>query len=58
MATVDEAVADFIGLRMDETSGRGEIDLNAVDPEHQGQGIGELTYMFAIRRMRGAGMNT
>ena len=56
MAIVNEAVIGFIGFAMNHASGRGEIDLNAVDPEHQGQGIGEFMYKFAIRRMHSAGM--
>jgi ribosomal protein S18 acetylase RimI-like enzyme len=56
VATVDEAVVGFIGLSMNQASGRGEVDLNAVDPGHQGDGIGEFMYQFAIRRMQSAGM--
>jgi ribosomal protein S18 acetylase RimI-like enzyme len=56
VATVNEAVVGFIGLAMNQACGRGEIDLNAVDPEHQGQGIGEFMYKFAMRRMQSAGM--
>jgi ribosomal protein S18 acetylase RimI-like enzyme len=56
VATVNEAVTGFIGIAMDQACRRGEIDLNAVDPEYQGQGIGELMYTFAIRRMKSAGM--
>ena len=46
----------FVGLSLDRTSRRGEIDLNAVDPEHQGQDIGEFMYKFALQRMRDAGV--
>jgi ribosomal protein S18 acetylase RimI-like enzyme len=56
VATVDEAVVGFIGLSMNRACRRGEIDLNAVDPEHQGKGIGEFIYRFAIRRMQDAGI--
>jgi ribosomal protein S18 acetylase RimI-like enzyme len=56
VATVNEAVVGFIGLAMNQACARGEIDLNAVDPEHQGQGIGEFMYKFAMRRMQSAGM--
>ena len=56
VATEDEAVVGFIGLSMNHASRRGEIDLNAVDPEHQGKGIGEFMYKFAVQRMREAGM--
>lgn len=56
VATVNEAVAGFIGIAMDQAGKRGEIDLNAVDPQYQGQGIGQLMYTFAIRQMQSAGM--
>jgi ribosomal protein S18 acetylase RimI-like enzyme len=56
VASVNDAVVGFIALAMNQGRGRGEIDLNAVDPEHQGQGIGEFMYKFAIRRMQRAGM--
>lgn len=56
VATEDEAVVGFIGLSMNQASRRGEIDLNAVDPEYQGKGIGEFMYKFALQRMRDAGM--
>src|SRR5262249_15108220 len=55
VATEDEVVVGFIGLSMNQASRRGEIDLNAVDPEYQGKGIGEFMYKFALRRMREAG---
>ena len=56
VATEDEAIAGFIGLSMDPASRRGEIDLNAVDPEYQGKGLGEFMYRFALQRMREAGI--
>jgi ribosomal protein S18 acetylase RimI-like enzyme len=56
VATLDEAVVGFVGLSMSLASKRGEIDLNAVDPDYQGDGIGEYMYRFAIRRMQSAGM--
>ena len=56
VAMEDEAIAGFIGISMNQASSRGEIDLNAVDPEYQGRGIGEFMYKFALQRMREAGM--
>lgn len=56
VAIVGEAVVGFIGLAMNQPNSRGEIDLNAVDPQHQGEGIGEFMYRFAIRRMQAAGI--
>ncbi|MEM7223540.1 MAG: GNAT family N-acetyltransferase [Pseudomonadota bacterium] len=34
----------------------GEIDLNAVDPDHQGSGVGAWMYAYALDRMKEAGM--
>src|SRR5215475_279383 len=56
VAILEDKIVGFIGLSMEQASQRGEIDLNAVDPEHQGQKIGEFMYSFAIGRMRDAGM--
>ena len=53
---MDEAVVGFISFSVNRAYKRGEIDLNAVDPEHQGAGIGEFMYGFAIRRMQDAGI--
>ncbi|MBV9498664.1 MAG: GNAT family N-acetyltransferase [Acidobacteriaceae bacterium] len=56
VATVNEAGVGFTGLAMNQARTRGEIDLNAIDPEYQGQGIGEFMYKFAIRRMQSVGI--
>ena len=56
VATVEEAIVGFVATYMNPTSRRGEIDLNAIDPEYQGKGIGEFMYTFAISRMQAAGI--
>ena len=56
MVTMSEQVVAFIGISMNRQSGKGEIDLNAVDPSYQGQGIGRFMYEFAIRRMKETGV--
>jgi ribosomal protein S18 acetylase RimI-like enzyme len=56
VAIVGGKIVGFLGLSMDPSCKRGEIDLNAVDPEYQGQKVGEFMYRFAVRRMRDAGM--
>lgn len=49
-------IVAFCGLDLDESLKVGEIDLNAVDPTYQGQGIGTWMYTFALNRMKDAGM--
>lgn len=50
-----EAVG-FCSLKFDHSSEVGEIDLNAVHPDHQGVGIGTALYEAALSRMQLAGM--
>ncbi|WP_375203920.1 GNAT family N-acetyltransferase [Hyphococcus sp.] len=49
-------VAGFCTLSLNRETLIGEIDLNAVDPDCQGEGLGEKLYAFALRRMKEAGM--
>lgn len=49
-------IAGFCALSLDTENLIGEIDLNAVHPDHQGQGIGSAIYAFVFERMREAGM--
>jgi ribosomal protein S18 acetylase RimI-like enzyme len=49
-------IAGFLSVTLNPESRVGEIDLNAVHPDFQGQGIGTLMYEFALERMREAGM--
>ncbi len=49
-------VIGFISLHMNIDTKVGEIGLNAVHPDHAGQGIGTAMYKFAITRMQEAGM--
>lgn len=58
-AYVAEQAGDVVGFvitTLDEKRKIGEIGLNAVDPAHQGKGIGRAMYAFALDdfRMRGA----
>lgn len=46
----------FIAIRMDSVSKVGEIGLNAVHPDHAGQGVGTEMYKFAINKMKLSGM--
>jgi GNAT superfamily N-acetyltransferase len=52
-----DRVIGFVGLSADVDRSRGEIDLNAVDPEHQGQGGGQFMYAFALRRLKELGVS-
>lgn len=49
-------VVAFCAVSLDRDSKVGEIDLNAVHPEHQGKGIGTMMYNSSLDLMRKAGM--
>ena len=49
-------IVGFCALALDHETGVGEIDLNAVRPDHQGCGIGTWMYVLALERKRDAGM--
>ena len=49
-------IVGFCALGCDQDSKVGEIDLNAIHPDHQGRGIGAWMYEAALERMRMAGM--
>lgn len=49
-------VVGFVAIRLDSDSKVGEIGLNAVHPNHAGQGIGTQMYSFATDVMRAGGM--
>ena len=49
-------IVAFCALAMNHETKLGEIDLNAVDPDHQGRGIGAWMYSFALERMKEVGM--
>lgn len=50
-------VIGFIGLSAELDRKKGEIDLNAVAPEYQGRGGGQLMYAFALRRLKALGVS-
>lgn len=56
VAEVDGVVAGFVSVRCDRESLMGEIDMIAVDPDHQRRGLGSLLTTFALDRMRDNGM--
>ena len=49
-------IVAFCAVSLDRDSRSGEIDLNAVHPDHQGKGIGTAMYRVALDRMQQAGM--
>ncbi len=49
-------IIGFSGLSCDEKSKVGEIGLNAVDPQHKGQGAGSALYAHVLDQMRRRGM--
>jgi len=55
-AEMSGQVVGFVALQLDHESKVGEIGLNAVHPEHAGQGVGTQMYAFALARMKAAGM--
>jgi predicted kinase/ribosomal protein S18 acetylase RimI-like enzyme len=46
----------FVSVSVEEDRNKGEINLNAVDPEFQGRGGGEKMYTFAVARLREKGV--
>ena len=56
IAECDGVIAGFCAVKLDAETGIGEIDLNAVDPEFQGRGVGGSLYDYALARMRETGM--
>jgi GNAT superfamily N-acetyltransferase len=49
-------VVGFVAIQLNQDTQVGEIGLNAVHPDHAGQGIGTAMYHFALARMKDAGM--
>jgi ribosomal protein S18 acetylase RimI-like enzyme len=56
VADVDAIVAGFIAVRIHDDRRIGEIDMLAVDPPHQGAGIGTALTKFALDRIRASGI--
>ncbi len=51
-----ESVLGFVSVRLDAETKVAEIGLNAVHPDHAGQGVGTTMYEFALGEMCRAGM--
>jgi len=54
---VDGAVVGFVAIELHRPErGMGEISMLAVDPDHQGGGIGTALTKFVLERLEEAGM--
>lgn len=49
-------VVGFVSIQLNDDTKVGEIGLNAVHPDHGGNGIGTKMYEFAVNKMRSSGM--
>ena len=56
VAELSGEIVGFVSIRMNIDSKVGEIGLNAVNPDHSGQGIGTEMFNFATNKMRLGGM--
>jgi ribosomal protein S18 acetylase RimI-like enzyme len=56
VADVDAMVAGFVAVRIHDDRRIGEIDMLAVDPSHQGAGIGTALTRFALDWIKASGI--
>ena len=57
VAEVGASAVGFVAIELDHPeSSMGEISMLAVDPDHQGWGIGTALTAFALDRLKDAGM--
>ena len=56
VAVVDERVVGFIVLKTEPEARLGQIEIMAVDPEYQGDGVGTALTRFGVDRLRELGM--
>ena len=56
VAVIGDEVIGFVCISIDPEKRTGEIGLNAVHPDHAGQGICTSLYEFATDRMKKSGM--
>ena len=56
VAEVGASVVGFVAVRLHPESGMGEIYMLAVDPDHQGGGIGTALTEFALEKLKDDGM--
>lgn len=56
VAEVDAGTVGFVAVELHHESSLGEIYMLAVDPDHQGSGVGTALTEFALERIKDAGM--
>ncbi len=56
VADVDGVVAGFVSYLLNETTRVGEVDLLAVHPDYQNRGIATELNLFALQKLKEAGM--
>ena len=56
VAEVEGTTVGFVAVELHPDSSMGEIHMLAVDPDHQGNGIGTALTEFALARIKDAGM--
>jgi ribosomal protein S18 acetylase RimI-like enzyme len=56
VAEVEGTTVGFVAVELHPESSMGEIHMLAVDPDHQGGGIGTALTEFALARIKDAGM--
>ena len=56
VAEVEGTTVGFVTVELHPDSSMGEIHMLAVDPDHQGNGIGTALTEFALARIKDAGM--
>jgi ribosomal protein S18 acetylase RimI-like enzyme len=56
VAEADGTAVGFVAVRLHPESGMGEIYMLAVDPDHQGGGIGTALTEFALEKLKDDGM--
>jgi ribosomal protein S18 acetylase RimI-like enzyme len=56
VAVVDGKVIGFVAYELNDESKTGEVQMLAVHPEYQNQGIGTELNLFALQKLREGGM--
>ncbi len=56
VADADGTAVGFVAVRQHSERSMGEISMLAVDPDHQGGGIGTALTEFALERLEDCGM--
>ena len=57
VADLDAVVAGFVAVRIHDDRRIGEIDMLAVDPPHQGTGVGTALTQFALHWIKASGIS-